>query len=57
MPKLKNILITAAVILTFGIAWKYFKKYKDTEKLKIGDTSLKTEKEIKNLNSLVDIFV
>jgi len=56
MPKLKNILIIAAVILTFGIAWKYFKKYKDTEKLKIGDTTLKTEKEIKNLNSLVDIF-
>jgi hypothetical protein len=57
MPKLKHILIIAAVILTFGIAWKYFKRFKDTEKLKLGSTSLKSTKKIESFKDLGDIFI
>lgn len=56
MVKLKHILIIAAVILTFGIAWKYFRKVKDTEKLKLGDTSLKSSKKLESFKDLADIF-
>lgn len=56
MLKLKNIIIIAIVILTFGIAWRYYKKLKDTEKLKIGETSLKSTKKIENFNDLIDVF-
>ena len=56
MPKLKHILIIVAVILTFGIAWKFFKRLKDTEKLKLGDTSLKAAKKLESFKDLVDIF-
>jgi len=43
-------------VLTFGIAWKYYKKMRDTEKLKIGETSLKPTKKISNFNDLVDVL-
>jgi hypothetical protein len=56
MPKLKHILIVVAVILTFGIAWKFFKRVKDTEKLKLGDTSLKAAKKLESFKDLVEIF-
>ena len=56
MFKLKNIIILAIVILTFGIAWKYYKKIKEAEKLKIGSTSLSTTKKLKSFSDLVDIF-
>jgi len=39
-----------------GIAWKYYRKLKDTEKLKIGETSLKPVKEIKDFNGIVDVL-
>jgi len=56
MFKLKNIVIIAIVILTFGIAWKYYKKLRETEKLKIGETSLSTTKKVKTFNDLLEIF-
>jgi len=56
MPKLKTIIILTIVILTLGIAWKYYKKFKDTDKLKIGETSLKSTKKIANFNDLVDVL-
>lgn len=56
MLKIKTIIILAIVILTLGIAWKYYKKYRDADKLKIGDTSLKAEKKIENFNDLVSIL-
>ena len=56
MSKLKNIIIVVAVLLTLGIAWKLFRKVKDTDKLKIGDTSLKPTKEIKKFTDLAEIF-
>ncbi|MFH2141963.1 MAG: hypothetical protein ABIJ97_06045 [Bacteroidota bacterium] len=56
MLRLKNIIIVAIVILTLGIAWRYYKKYKDSEKLKIGETSLRATKKIENFNDLVDIL-
>jgi len=56
MPKLKHILIIAAVILTFGIAWKFFKRVKDTEKLKLGSTSLKAAKKLESFKDLAEIF-
>jgi Tfp pilus assembly major pilin PilA len=34
MFRLRNIIILALVILTLGIAWSYYKKYKEAEKLK-----------------------
>jgi len=57
MPKLKNILIIVAVILTFGIAYKLFRRLKDTEKLKLGNTSLKAAKKLTSFSDLKDIFI
>ncbi len=56
MINFKKILIIVLAIVTFGIAYKYYKKYKDTEKLKIGETSLHSTKKISNINDLVDVF-
>lgn len=56
MLKLKNIILIGIVILTFGIAWKFYKKYKDSDKLKIGSTSLKPKQQITNFNDLVNIL-
>ena len=56
MLSFKNILIIAIVILTLGIAWKYYKKLRDTKKLKIGETSLRATKKIKDFKELVDVF-
>jgi len=56
MPGIKTIIILAIVILTQGIAWKYYRKYRDAEKLKIGETSLKATKKIENVNDLVDVL-
>jgi hypothetical protein len=57
MPKLKNILIIVAVVLTFGIAYKLFRRLKDTEKLKLGNTSLKAAKKLTSFSDLKDIFI
>ncbi|PLX06023.1 MAG: hypothetical protein C0596_16145 [Marinilabiliales bacterium] len=57
MPKLKNILIIVAVILSFGIAYKLYKRLKDTEKLKLGATSLKAAKKLESFSDLKDIFI
>ncbi|OFY36141.1 MAG: hypothetical protein A2W91_04975 [Bacteroidetes bacterium GWF2_38_335] len=56
MFKLKTIIIIVIVILTLGIAYKYYRKLKDTEKLKLGETSLKPVKEIKDFNDIVDVL-
>lgn len=56
MFKLKNIVILALVIITFGIAWRYYKKYKESEKLKVGDVSLTSDKKIKSFDDLLYIF-
>jgi len=56
MLKVKTILIIVLVIITLGIAWKYYKKYRDQEKLKIGEISLTPQKEIKSFDDLVYVF-
>lgn len=56
MTNIKKILIIVLVIVTLGLAYKYYKKAKDTEKLKIGNISLKATKEIKDFNDLLDVF-
>lgn len=56
MSTVRNIIIVALVVLTFGIAWRYYKKIKDTEKLKIGETSLRATKKIEKLDDLVDVL-
>jgi type III secretion system FlhB-like substrate exporter len=56
MLSIKRILIIAIVILTFGLAWKFYKKANEAKKLKIGETSLSPTKKIKSINDLVDIF-
>jgi len=56
MTFIKNIIIVAIVILSFGIAWKYYKKIKDTDKLKIGGTSLKPTQKLESFNDLLSIF-
>ena len=53
---MKKIAIIIIVIITFGIGWKFYKKYKGTEKLKIGTTSLKPVKKIQGIPDLIDIF-
>ena len=53
---IKKILIIVAVILTLGFAYKYYKKAKDTEKLKLASVSLKTENKIDTIGELVEIF-
>ena len=56
MFKLKNIIIIVIIILTFGIAWRYYKKYRETDKLKVGAISLKATSEIRGVKDLVTIF-
>ena len=56
MSNIKKILIIVAVILTLGIAYKYYKKAKDTEKLKLAAVSLKSDKKITDLNDIIDIL-
>ena len=56
MFNIKKILIIVVVILTLGLAYKYYKKAKDTEKLKIGNISLKATKSINNLSDIIDVF-
>ena len=53
---IKKILIIIVVILTLGIAYKYYKKAKDTEKLKLAAVSLKSDKNITDLNDIIDIL-
>jgi len=52
----KKILIIVFVIITLGAAYKYYKKYKGAEKLKIANVSLKTEKSLDDIESIVDAF-
>ena len=56
MSSIKKILIIVVVILTLGLAYKYYKKAKDTEKLKLASISLKTENKIDTIGELVEIF-
>ena len=56
MKNYKKILIIILVILTLGIAYKYYKKAKDTEKLKLASVSLKTENKIDTFGELAEIF-
>ncbi len=53
---IKKILIIIAVILTLGLAYKFYKKAKDTEKLKLAAVSLKSEKPINDINDIADIL-
>lgn len=56
MINFKKILLIVLVMLSLGIAWKFYKKYKDSDKLKIGSTSLKSKQQITNFNDLVNIL-
>ena len=52
----KKILIIVFIIITLGAAYKYYKKYKGAEKLKIANVSLSSEKPLDSLQSIVDAF-
>ena len=56
MINFKNILLIVLVMLSLGIAWKFYQKYKDSDKLKIGSTSLKSKQQITSFNDLVNIL-
>jgi hypothetical protein len=56
MVNFKKILILVLVILTCGIAWKYFKKISGAKKISIGEIILKPEKKISTFSDLVDVF-
>ena len=56
MSNLKKILIIAVVILTFGLAYKYYKKAKDAGKIKTGELTLKAENKIDTFGELADAF-
>ena len=56
MVNFKKILILGLVILTCGIAWKYFKKISGAKKISIGEIILKPEKKISTFSDLVDVF-
>ena len=56
MFRLRNIIILALVILTLGIAWKYYKKYKEAEKLKIGEIALHPTQKITGINDVISIL-
>lgn len=56
MLKLKNIIILALVVLTLGIAWRYYKKYKEAEKLKIGEIALTPTQKITNISDVINIL-
>ena len=56
MINYKKILITILVILTLGLAYKFYKKAKGTEKLKLANISLKSETPIADVNDLIDIL-
>ena len=52
----KKIFLILAVVLTLGLAYKYYKKAKDTEKLKLAAVSLKSTKTITDINDIIDIL-
>ena len=54
MLNIKKILIIVLVIVTLGLAYKYYKKAKDTEKLKIAGITLKPVKSLKTLADFTD---
>jgi len=56
MLKPRKIILIALLVLTLGIAWKYYKKYRDSDKLVLGETSLIPERPIKTFKDLVSIF-
>jgi len=56
MINYKRIFAIIAVILTLGLAYKFYKKAKGVEKLKLSSVSLKSEKKITELNDLIDIL-
>jgi hypothetical protein len=56
MVNFKKILILVLVILTCGIAWKYFKKISGAKKISIGEIILKPEKKISTFSDLVEVF-
>lgn len=51
---IKNIFLLIIVIISFGIAYKLYKKAKDTEKLKIASINLKPTQAIKDINGIID---
>ena len=54
--RLKKILIIVAVILTLGLAYKYYKKAKDSGKIKTGELTLKPENKIDTFGELAEVF-
>jgi len=56
MLKLKNILIIVLIVLTLGIAWYYYRKLKDTDKLKLGAISLYPTQNVQNFEDAVAVL-
>jgi hypothetical protein len=53
---IKKILLIVVVILTLGLAYKYYKKVKDTGKIKTGELTLKASNKIDTFGELAEIF-
>jgi hypothetical protein len=53
---IKKIFLIVVVILTLGLAYKYYKKAKDTGKIKTGELTLKTVEKIDTFGELADAF-
>ncbi len=53
---IKKILIIVFIIITLGAAYKYYKKYRGTEKLKVAKVSLQVEKPLSDVENIIDAF-
>ena len=56
MSNLKKILLIVLVVITLGFAYKYYKKAKDTGKIKTGELTLKPVNKLDTFGELVEVF-
>ena len=52
----KKTILIALIVLTLGIAWIFYRLYKESQKLKISSISLKPSQKISGFSDLVSIF-
>ena len=56
MSNLKKILLIVLIVITLGFAYKYYKKAKDSGKIKTGELTLKLINKIDTFGELAEIF-
>lgn len=52
----KKIIIIVLVVLTLGIAWIFYRKYREAKKLKIGNVTLAPSPKISDANDIINIL-